>query len=491
MREIFKAFFKMGSGTVVSLLLGAVAMKIVAVVLGPSGMGLYSLLRQILEFATRGGDAGNTAVVQGLASRKGQARDTYLITTFWVFVSIAFLVFVVLLVLAPWVALWVFGDNDEQTINLVRWLALPIVLTTAFFYLDGILNSFRAIGLLVLLGVLGIAAMALLAYPVSKLVEAGYTVAFICMLSAPPAVGVALGTWSAVRAGWLTPLSHGLRAGFHSSSLRHFFSLAGTLFITGSVGGAVFLAIRALIAQQEGLASAGLFAAAWALGSTYVGLYLNPFGTYYLPILSQAGDPSERTMLMRRTMRLTTLFMAPMVMSVIVLKPLALELLYSSEFLPSLEILRWMLIGDYFKIPVWVISIQMMAYADVRVLLWESLLSSLGFLAFTLIALFGFSSMEGIGVGFFLVYVIELAFYLYYTRSRYDFSLAKSVVVPWLLGLALITGASWHTWSDTKVDWFTVLLWIGAAIILSWASLSQSERREMLLMLLRRNETQR
>lgn len=484
MREVFKAFFKMGSGTMASLLLGVVAVKIVAVILGPSGIGLYSLLRQISEFATRGGDAGNTAVVQGLASRKGQVRDDYLITTFWVFTLGSLLIFVVLLVLAPWIAPLVLGRDDGQATNLVRWVAFPIVLTMALFYLDGVLNAFRAIGLLILLEVLGIGAMALLAYPVSKLVEAGYLTAFICMLSAPPAVGVALATWFALREGWLAPLLHRPRINLHSGSLQHFFSIGGTLFITGSVGGGVFLAIRALIVQQDGLASAGMFAAAWTLTGTYVALYLNSFGTYYLPILSQADDTSERTLLMQRTMRLTTLFTVPMVISLVVLKPLLIEILYSSEFTPSLEIIRWMLIGDYFKVPVWVINVQMMAFANMRVLLWESLLSSAGFLAFTALALFGFNSIQGIGIGFLVLYVLELAFCLYYTRSRYQFPLARAMVVSWLLGLALIVGASWHTWSNTHVDWFTAPLWIGAAIVLSWLSLSRNERREMFRMAL-------
>src|SRR5919107_2472525 len=187
MRELLKATLKTGSGAMGSLLLGMVSVKVLAVILGPSGIGLYSLLRQIADFSNRFGTlGGETALVQGLASRKDQARDEYLVTTFWVFVLGALLVSVALLAFAPWVASGVLGRSDEQAIGLVRWLALPGALGVASIYLNGVLNGFRAIGLMALLQILGAATMALLAYPVSRLVEVGYPLAFIVMMSASP-----------------------------------------------------------------------------------------------------------------------------------------------------------------------------------------------------------------------------------------------------------------------------------------------------------------
>ena len=44
MSEIIKAIAKTGSGTLASLIFGAAAMKVIAVVLGPTGVGLFSLL---------------------------------------------------------------------------------------------------------------------------------------------------------------------------------------------------------------------------------------------------------------------------------------------------------------------------------------------------------------------------------------------------------------------------------------------------------------
>jgi O-antigen/teichoic acid export membrane protein len=84
MRELVKAILKTDSGSGGSLLLGVVTMKVMAVVLGPSGVGLYSLLRQTMTSTISLGNLGGAAaLVHGLVSFKGQARDTYLVTTFW------------------------------------------------------------------------------------------------------------------------------------------------------------------------------------------------------------------------------------------------------------------------------------------------------------------------------------------------------------------------------------------------------------------------
>ncbi len=307
MRNLLKATLKTGGASAGNLLLGAITMKVIAVILGPTGIGLYTLIRQTAEFSRRLGTVGGeAALVQGLASRKGEMQEKYLITTFWIFVLGALSIIVGLLVFAPWISLFVFDRGDQQTINLIRALSLPAALSVVATYLGGVINGFRAIGLLALLQVLGAAAMALLAYPVSRLVEVGYPTAFIVMVSAPLVVDIALGTWSAVRAGWLTPLFRDPRSYLDLDSFRHFFSLAGAMLIVGLLAEGMGLALRSLVVHYDGLHGAGVFAVAWSLSMTYVMLVLSSFGTYYLPTLSQTEEPSERVTLIRQVLRLTT-----------------------------------------------------------------------------------------------------------------------------------------------------------------------------------------
>jgi O-antigen/teichoic acid export membrane protein len=480
-RELLKATLKTGSGSGFNLLLGIIATKILAVVLGPSGIGLYSLLRQAIEVTKGVGTlGGEAALVQGLASRKGKPQDEYLVTTFWLFMLGASLVVVVLVGFAPWISPWILDRSDAQSVSLIRALAIPSALWVLSIYLTSVLNGFRAIGMLALLQVLGATAMALLAYPVAQLADAGYSSAFIVMVSAPPTVGAMIGGWYALRSGWLAPLFHSHRIIFHRESTRHFFSIAGTMLVAVLIATGTIMGVRSLIVHYDGLSGAGIFAVAWTLSSTYVMLVLSSFQTYYLPTLSDTSDATERIALMQRVVRLVTLMMLPLVISLIVLKPLVIELLYSEEFLPALDLIRWMLIGDYFKVISWVFSMSTIAYADMKVFFWTEFLWHAGFLALGSAALFGFGSIQGFAVAFLLMYILYLAYYLHYARSRHQFSLTGSLLMWWLIGLTLVIGASWQTWSDVHVDWGAAILWLLAATAFAGLSLKQSERREIL-----------
>ena len=481
MLEIATAFFKTGFGTAFNLLLNTVTLKILAVVSGPSGVGLLSLLRQIrqtaLTIATLNGGA---ALVQGASSHQGHERRTYLATVLLVFLAGSGIALGFLTLFAPWIAQRVMGKNDPVTVSLVRWVTIPVFLNVLLQFANGLLNTFRAIGRLALVQVVSALTLAILAYPIARAVENGYVFAFIGMMSASAAAGLVWALVSAWRSRWLFPVLHELKYGYHRASVRHFFSIAGTMVVTGFVTSGTLLAVRAMVVQHSGLEGSGLFDAAWMLSMKYVMLILTSFRTYYLPTLSQTKDQQKRVILMKRLLRLSTLLMVPIVTMVIVLKPLVINLLYSDEFVSSLTIMRWMLIGDYFKVTSWILAMPMIAYADMKTFFWTEVVWNGLSLVFNWMMLAELNSLQGVGVTFTLTYITYLMYTLYYVRSRHQFSLDRKLAFAWLLGLVLLLGASLQTWSDTIVNWMTSSLWIGAALMFSWLVLEHKERRRLI-----------
>jgi len=487
MRDLLKAIFKTGSGSAASLALGMVAIKIMAVILGPSGVGLFSLLRQTQQTAlTIAVLNGQMAVVQGVASREEGTRAEYLATVLWIVsviggsVSLAFVIF------APQIARWVVSQDDAQTVLMIRWLSVTVLLGAAHTYLTSLLNGYRAIGRVALVQVFNFGTMALLAFPAAWLAKVGYPLAFTGLLTASALTAAGVSFWFAFRSGWLAWLWEGVRRRFSRTAARHFFYLAGTMLITGFLGTWVPLAVRALVARQFGLHGAGIFDVAWTLSMAYVTLILTSFSTYYLPTLSQTVDPGARADLIRRVLRLAMLLMVPLVVTVITLKPLVVKLLYSGEFLPALHIMRWMLIGDYFKVVSWVFSFTMIAYADMKTLFWTEILWGGLTLGGTVLALRGFNSIQGIGFNFLALYVAYLAYTFFYVRHRHHLILNRLEVLQWLVGLVVVIGASVQTWNEMQVHWATAAVWISIALGSSWIALSNAERVKISQMLSRR-----
>jgi O-antigen/teichoic acid export membrane protein len=280
MREILKAFIKSGSGSVANVVLNVAALKILARILGPAGIGLFSLLRQILQTALIAGTlSGQTALVQGASSQKDRARQEYLQTVLMLFIVGGIVMGGGLIAFSPWLARHVTGQNDPVTVSLVRWLSLPVFLNTLLVYSNSVLNAQRAIGRLAIVQGGTALGLALSALPVALAVKHGHELAFIGMLVSSMALGCGLGFTFLWRGGWLAQILSGLARGFSAEAARHFFTVAGTIAITATVQTVSLLVLRAVVVNQKGLRGAGIFDAAWTLSMGYVTLVLISFQT--------------------------------------------------------------------------------------------------------------------------------------------------------------------------------------------------------------------
>ena len=467
------------------MIFSAIASKLIAVVLGPSGIGLYSILAQVQQTATLGGTVGGgNALVQGIASKQDESRNAYLVTVFWIFLAGSLTVGALLVLLAPLLAPATIGENTPEAVGLIRWLALPTVLAGMLAYLNGVLNGFRAIGRLAIVQAAGAGTVALLAYPVSNLVDTGYPVAFVALLSAQLGVSMLLALGMALRSGWLRPFrNRGLRPMVEKRSAKHFLSIAVATLFVGLMATGTLLVVRSLIVQESGLEGAGIFNVAWTLGMTYPMVVLTSFGTYYLPTLCRTTDPGPKNELMMRVFRSSTFVMIPLVVMAIVLNPLIVGVLYSNQFLESLDTVRWMLIADYLKAASWVFGMPMIAFADMRTYVTVESLWYAGFLGIAAFATLNLGSIEVIGFGFMVLYAVYLIYTAYYVRTRHGFVPPRKMAALWFAGLGMVALASIQTWSETSVNWLTVSMWAVVVVVFSWITLSKRERGNITKML--------
>lgn len=477
MREIIKAILKTGSSSLISIIFGVISTKVLAVVTGTSGIGLYSLINQTITTATNIGTVGgSTAFVQGLASKQGSEKDDYLVTVFWIFVSGAMVIAFCFLLFSPLIAQSVFSSNDEKTISLVRWTSVPLILAIIYAYLVSLLNGFRAIGRIAIAQIIFSFVNVLLAYPIAKLVNCGYLAAFSWMLSASTLGGILFCLAVAHKEKWLKPLTTNFVPKFDKGALKHFYHIASTTLITGFVTTGTILIIRAMIIKYGGYPSAGIFDVAWMLSMTYVMLLLNSFGTYYLPTLCGEKSILTRNTLMQDLFRVALLLIVPLIITVIVLKTLVITILYTHEFSPSLKIIRWMVLGDYFKASSWVLAMPMLAFCDMKPFFWTEILWSAGFLILSYIGIFYFNDLQFVGVAFLFMYVLYFIYTIYYSYSKHNFVLTYNVILHWISGFFLILFISWQTWDNTQVNWISALFWIAVAFVFSLANLTNGEK---------------
>ena len=452
-----------------------------AVMLGPQGVGLLSMLRQIRQTALSFGTInGQTALVQGIASHKDDKdKVAYISSVFWIVLLAGTTVSVLLVIFASQISDAVLSSNDPKTITLVRWLALPIFLNVAASFLSGVLNGYRYIGRLAMAGVAGAFVMAMLSYPTANFVYNGHLIAFIYMMTGSAIAAISTSIYFLQKELNIISILSKSMTHIKLWAVKYFFSFSGTLLITGLASTGTLLIIRSMVIHSKGLTGAGIFDVAWTLSMMYVGLVTQSFGTYYMPTLSQITDNGERIVLMRKLFRLATLLMVPIIIAVIALKPLVIHLLYSVEFLPSLDIIRWMLIGDYLKVTSWVLAFPLLSYADMKTFLWTELLWNGFLLSGGYVALILWGHLEGIGILFVLSYSTYLIFTYFYCKIRFKFSLTKKMTLHWVGGLIFILIASYCNWNLSNVHYLSALLWIMGGILISLIGTEKKERKKV------------
>jgi PST family polysaccharide transporter len=293
------------------------------------------------------------------------------------------------------------------------------------------------------------------------LVRKGAPVGFVLMLGLP-AAGVALAAaWAARREGCL-PSFHWRIA---KEDAAYFFRMSLILLSTGVLTTGAPYFVSRLVAARLGLEMAGYYWTAWTLSMAYVTLALGSFGSYYMPSLSRLSDPDQRRSLIRSYLLMAVVVMPILVSLAILFKSMVVRFMFSASLLPALKVMRWMLIGDFFKGISWVLSFPMLAFHEMKWFFWSEVLFTLGLAVFGWLILLMGGSVESLGILFLILYLCYSAIMAFYAFLVHGFSLQRQELFRILVGIALVGTVSALTWNHQTMHWGSVGTGLGLILV--------------------------
>ena len=359
-RGLIKSMLIIGSAQFVNILISIIRMKVLAVLLGPSGVGLLSIYNSLLGMVqqTAGLGMGSSGVREIASSRRDKATLSRVRRVLFA----AHLIQGTLAMIAVWllrerIAIWLFGDAVRATE--VGLIGIAILLSLLASAQTALLQGLRKIGDLgrvtvsgAFVGTLaGLAAVWLqgesgliwfiLVQPLAAVLIALH---YTRRLPRPTAARLTLvETWEVWK-----PMAK-----------------LGTAFMLGGLATtATLLLVRGRISQELGLDAAGHFAAAWGITMTYVGFLLGAMGADYYPRLAEViHDKVAAVRLMNDQAQLGIAIGGPVLLLLIGLAPWVITLLYSEEFGPAVTLLQWQTVGNVFKIASWALGFSIVASA--------------------------------------------------------------------------------------------------------------------------------
>ena len=459
MLKLFTAMVKSGGAGIAGLFFGLVANKILAVTLGPMGVGLLATYRQVHDTATGLGIFGAGAgQIQALSSVEGEARRRRVVTSVWLSLCGVVLAAVTLLLAAPLIAEHVFRDRSPATVLGVRCLALTVGIAIVAVTLQGLINVSRAIGRLAIVQVLGSLTLALAAWPLAKLAVGGEGLAFVGFVLLPIMAQFVAATWYIRKLGWMEPVLEAFTRRPAREDMAHQLRFFAAGLGAGVLSAACFMAMRALLVETGGQEFHGLFQAAWTLAQQNVGLLTSAAITYLLPTMAGATTGEERSHTVNDAVEMLALCSIPLIGGALLFQPLILELLFSRRFLAAADALTWMLIGNYFRVLQSLYYNVAVSAARVRVMMiieiaWYGSFSALVALALSPFAPAWFAGLKGIGIAFAMVQIGTLLGAMWYAHAALGVRLRRRVQAIWLGGFAMVVICAVATWGDRTTSW--------------------------------------
>lgn len=211
-----------------------------------------------------------------------------------------------------------------------------------------------------------------------------------------------------------------------------------SMSLSGIFSSVVSYAIRGFIQGNGGVEQVGLFQSGFVIMTTYVGMVMNAIATDYYPRLAAVNKDNQKcSEAISQQGEIGTMIIAPMLTICLVFMPFVLQILYSDKFLAANDYISWACLGMMLRLAAWVISYLFVAKAESRLFIKIELTAQFTSLIFSL---FGYklSGLSGLGIAFALQYIVYFLLVYIIAWKKYDFRFSHSFIKSYCTQLVLV-----------------------------------------------------
>ena len=330
-----------------NIVLGLVRTKLIALLLGPSGMGLASLFNTTVGFVSQATNLGvSFSAVRHLSSLYDAGDEAALahfvkVVRGWSLLT-ALLGILVCVMIGPLLSQTTFAWGNH---TLHFMLLAPAVGMLAIMGGEtAILKAMRALGALASVQVLAVVAALVISIPIYYFFgESGIVPVIVLM-----ALATMLLT---VRHSYrLVPLQLSGAKGMLGEGME-MVRLGVAFTLAAVIGSASELLIRSYLNVVGDLDMLGLYNAGYMLTITYAGMVFSAMEADYFPRLSGVQHDIDATNeCVNRQMEVSLLLLSPMLAALMLSLPILIPLLFSAQFLPVVEMAQVATLAMYLKV---------------------------------------------------------------------------------------------------------------------------------------------
>ena len=433
-RMAMKAMGLFGGVQVMGILCSIIRTKLVALWIGPVGIGLFGLFNNALEMITTGTNLGiRSSSVRDISQAHG-SQDEGLVArivsvvrkwSLWLGLGGALLT----LVMAPLLSQVTFGDSAHiwGFVALSVAVLLQALTNGEYAVLQGTAKLKRLASVTLWGTIAGLAVSVPLFYVLRERSILPSILAYALSL-AVFAVVFRNRDYSSVHVSRSETIDMGkgfVRLGIYMT-LGNFASILASY------------AFNAWLNTHAGTDQVGFYQAGYTLINKYTGLILTALGMEYYPRLSQVADSRLRLRAyVSQEINVSLAVMAPIVALFILLRELVVWLLYAPEFNVILTFVSWGMIGTVMRTLSWCLAFTILAKGDGKTYLWTEVASAVINLLLNIV-MYQWWGLTGLGIAFLVSYTVYTVIVgvVYLVQYRLKVTISSVYNLLWTLAVA-------------------------------------------------------
>lgn len=403
--DIVKVFSLTSFSTLVKMIAGFISVKIVAVIIGPTGV---ALLGQLGNFSTiimtiaSGGIA--TGVTKYIAQYKGEVdvAKNYIGTAVKITLFFSVLCGLFLIFGSSKLSSEILLDNKYSYVFIV--FGVTLVFYTFNTLLLAVINGYKQFDLFVKISILSTFVGLLLS--LALVIPFGVHGALLNAVTSQ-SLTFFVAIFITKRSGIVQFSFSNFLSKFDKEKAIQYFRFSCMALISAFTVPVSQLIIRGFIINNFSMQAAGCWEGMNRLSGMYLMVITSSFGVYYLPKLSETIDAN----ILRREIKKAYMVIVPCLLvglpAVYFCRFIIIKILFTSDFIQMADLFLWQVLGDFLKITSWLIAYLMHAKAMVKLFIF----TEIGFAASYVGLAFFFGNLIGFH-GIVLGYAVNYAIYL-------------------------------------------------------------------------------
>ncbi|NHN27576.1 oligosaccharide flippase family protein [Flavobacterium jejuense] len=426
-KNILLATSIFGSVQVITLISSFVKHKLLSILIGVGGYGIYGILNSTVDLikSITGFSIENSAV-KAIASEKNTKRNNANIVIKLCLLT-AFLGCFITILFSSFISEYIYSTNKKW--YLIAFLGVAVFLKQITGAFTAILQGKSKLRQLANSNLISNVLSLIIIIPFFYFFKKNFIVPAIIITAF---VNVII-YWIYVKKNISFDIKISYKEAIRNGKEIIFFG--GLLMMMSFLPLLVNYAMQVIINYEDGINMLGLYNVSILILNTYVGFLFSAMATEYYPRLVTLDYSNEKlSETVRQQAILTVLLIVPVILVFIAFGEQIIILLFSKDFTSAYSLLKWAVVGMFFKSISFSIGYLFIAKADSKVFMK----TSLGFnVLYFLMLYFGYKmdQLNGIGVAIMIYFLLHLIGVYIIAKMRYKmfFFTTKDILIFILL----------------------------------------------------------